>query len=350
MYKYQISPYLLKMIKEITLLISELNKHKFSNLALMELQKNALELSSYSSTSIEGNPIPLTEVKRILKNRPTQMRDTEREVLQYNDTLMSLNQLIEKNSFKLSQKSVIKTHSQLMSNLLPKIKLGRFRKEPVVVNDPKIRKPIFYPPDHKDVEGLMDELIHFVVSERNNLDPLILAGIFHKQFVLIHPFIDGNGRTVRLMTKTILASHGIDTFFLFSFENYYNQNISKYFQKIGERGDFYDLKNKVNFTSWLEYFCEGILDELLRVQKMIQNQKNKNANLNPENQMSEHLQIILDYLEKNSFIRDADYAKLTKRAKATRSLDFKKLVKLNLIEMHGKGPATYYKLKSVSAN
>ena len=54
-----------------------------------------------------------------------------------------------------------------------------------------------------------------------------------KQFVIIHPFMDGNGGTTRLLTKVILAGMGIDTFNLFSFENYYNRNVTGYFGNLG---------------------------------------------------------------------------------------------------------------------
>ena len=54
----------------------------------------------------------------------------------------------------------------------------------------------------------------------------------------------------------------------------------------------------------------------------------------------------LDLIEKKGFITDKDYAKLTERAKATRSLDFKKLIEMGLIERKGKGKATYYQHKT----
>ncbi|KKT78732.1 MAG: hypothetical protein UW74_C0017G0001, partial [Candidatus Giovannonibacteria bacterium GW2011_GWC2_44_8] len=86
-------------------------------------------------------------------------------------------------------------------------------------------------------------------------------------------YIDGNGRTVRLVTKALLSSMGLNTFNLFSFENYYNTNVAKYFEFVGERGNYYDLANKLDFTSWLIYFTGGIIDELLRVGKELEKQR-----------------------------------------------------------------------------
>jgi Fic family protein len=167
-----------------------------------------------------------------------------------------------------------------------------------------------------------------------------LAGIFHKQFVVIHPFIDGNGRTARLATKMLLAKMGLNTFNLFSFENYYNQNVSKYFQEVGILGNYYDIKDEIDFTSWLEYFTDGIIDELLRVGKELDRE-----NSSPENELKDYHQIIINYIKNKGYINDQEYSKLTKRAKPTRNLDFRKLIALGIIEMIGKGKATYYKLK-----
>ena len=184
---------------------------------------------------------------------------------------------------------------------------------------------------------MINNLIAFVNNNKNKIDSLILAGIFHKQMVVIHPFMDGNGRTTRLATKVLLAEMGLNTFNLFSFENYYNQNVSKYFQTVGEFGNYYELAKNIDFTPWLEYFTEGIIDELLRVQKSL-----PEVSRSPQTKLQSHHLKIINFIKKNGFITDRDYAKLVNRAKATRALDFQKLRGLDLITRKGKGKATYY--------
>ena len=152
--------------------------------------------------------------------------------------------------------------------------------------------------------------------------------------------MDGNGRATRLATKVLLAEMGLNTFNLFSFENYYNKNITKYFQTVGEFGNYYELVDKIDFTSWLEYFTGGIIDELLRVQKLL-----SDVGISPETSLQLHHLKILEFIKEKGFIADRDYAKLVNRAKATRALDFKKLMNLGLISRIGKGKATYYVLK-----
>ncbi len=67
----------------------------------------------------------------------------------------------------------------------------------------------------------------------------------------------------------LLASLGLNIFALFSFENYYNQNTSRYFRQVGVYGNYYEIAESVDFTPWLEYFSDGIIDELLRVEAEI---------------------------------------------------------------------------------
>lgn len=336
--KYTITDKLLGNIKRIAEIITELNSRSFSRVVLVEMEKRAREISAFSSTSIEGNPLPLTDVKRILKNRPEHIRDSEKEVLNYNTAILELDNLLKVKKLSFDLRLTIKIQKIITNELIEKHRSGKIRKEPVFVNDPKTRKTVYWPPDYKDVSVMLKDLFNYLKKNSKIIDPLILAGIFHKQFVIIHPFIDGNGRTARLLAKALLANMGLDTFNLFSFENYYNRNVSKYFANVGLAGDYYDIKDKIDFTLWLEYFTDGMIDELLRVKKELEKEI-----VSPD--IKDHHQLILSYIKEKGYIADRDYSAFTKRAKPTRNLDFNKLIDLGLIVKVGKGKATYYKLK-----
>lgn len=339
--KYTITDQLLANITRISNLVRNLNDRRFPKVVLVEFEKAAREVSTYASTSIEGNPLPLTEVKNVLKSKPANVRDSEKEVLNYNHALVTLNGFLQSGKIGLSLKLILDIHKQVTTLLLPKFESGRLRQKPVVVNDPRTNEIVYLPPDVERVEELMSDLISFVKTNSQNIDPLILAGIFHKQMVIIHPFMDGNGRTTRLATKVLLAKMGLNTFNLFSFENYYNQNVTKYFQTVGEYGDYNELKNSIDFTIWLEYFTSGLIDELLRVQKLLPELGNS-----PDTRLETHHLKILKYIKRYGFIADRNYAELTNRAKATRTNDFQKLLDLGLIERQGKGRSVHYTLHS----
>jgi len=187
---------------------------------------------------------------------------------------------------------------------------------------------------------LVKDLILFVDNNITKIDPLILAGLFHRQMVVIHPFMDGNGRTTRLLTKILLANMGLNTFNLFSFENYYNQNVTRYFQMVGVRGDYYEIVENIDHSPWLEYFTGGIIDELLRVEKIL-----PRSSESPKDELQPYHRKILDFIREKGYITDRDYAGTVNRARQTRRLDFNKLIELGLIQREGKGKNTYYKLK-----
>jgi len=213
--RYTITDRLLAQIKRINSLIAELNNRHLPDLVLVELEKTAREVSSYASTSIEGNPLPLTEVKKVLKTTPAHIRDSEKEVLNYNQALENLNKKINKDKINISLRLILDIQGQITTNLLLAHESGKLRKKPIVVNDPRTGETVFLPPDVKDVKLLMEELICYIQDHKNIIDPLILAGMFHKQMVIIHPFMDGNGRATRLTTKVLLAEMGLNTFNLF---------------------------------------------------------------------------------------------------------------------------------------
>jgi len=144
---------------------------------------------------------------------------------------------------------------------LNKIDSGKLRQEPVFVNNPKTGKTIYYPPDHQDVPELMDKLLEYIKNSKNKIDPLIVAGIFHKQFVIIHPFIDGNGRTARLLSTLILYKTGYDFKRLFTISEYYDKDHPAYYQAIQSV-----RQNKMDMTTWLDYFVEGLHSQMAEIQ------------------------------------------------------------------------------------
>src|SRR3989338_6553252 len=181
--KYTITDRLLGSIKRINSLINELNNRRFPHVVLVGFEKTARAVSTYASTSIEGNPLPLTEVKKILKSKPAHinkfdtgvLRDSEREVLNYNQALQNLNEKLEKAQVKLSLDLILRIQKQITEGLLPKFESGKLRERPVVVNDPRTGKVIYLPPDANDVKKLIEDLTRFVNINRNEIDPLLVS-------------------------------------------------------------------------------------------------------------------------------------------------------------------------------
>lgn len=342
---YTISDKLLFTIREIGESIGEIKSFSLTGKALAKLELEARELSSFASTSIEGNPLALTDVKYLLKNKKEHIRDTEQEVLNYNKALQKLYTAVGAKKFKLNIATLEKTQKQVVDGLMDNpADIGHLRQAPVVIRNPrKLDEFVFLPPEAKDVEALTKEMFDFINTHIGKVDPIILAGVFHRQCVIIHPFMDGNGRTTRLITTAILGKAGLDLFEIFSFENYYNQNITRYFKAVGLQGDYYDLKDQIDFTDWLEYFADGILDELRRIRRALPEM------LEPKPRLEPHHRQVLDYITEQGSITQREYGQISSRSLAARKLDFEKLRALDLIEIRGVGRGTYYVRKATKS-
>ncbi|XP_051912378.1 protein adenylyltransferase FICD-like [Hippocampus zosterae] len=334
---FTIRPRLLRTMREIGETLGVIRVSHLSDARLARLTHAARALSAHASTSIEGNPLPLTDVKRLLKQAPGQVRDTEREVLNYNRALEWVQEQVKAERFELNTATFETVQGMVVDGLMENpFDVGRIRQKPVVIRDPRAPdSTVFLPPDHGDVKGLCDDMFAYLRDHVGELDPVLLAGLFHKQAVIIHPFMDGNGRSTRLMTTGILGMTGLDVFPIFSFEEYYNRNVTRYFQMVGEQGDFYDLTGGADFSVWLEYFAEGILDELKRVQKTLPAQQPR---------LEPHHRLILEHLESHGSITQQEYGGISNRSLASRKNDFARLVELGLIRPVGGGRSIHYVL------
>ena len=93
------------------------------------------------------------------------------------------------------------------------------------------------------------------------------------------------------------------------------------------------LNGQTDFSNWLEYFAEGILDELKRVQKSLPSHP---IRLEP------HHKIILKHIEEHGSITQREYGAISNRSLAARKKDFSKLLQLGLIKSEGSGRGVYY--------
>jgi len=171
----------------------------------VKLRKEAIVKMAHHSTSIEGNPLTLEQVKKLLggKNIGAWQKDRD-EVLNYIKVLEYIDKLGEENTKDITEKNILKIHQINTKGILPEEQSGHYRKIPVaVVNG--LGEVVFQPPSVNKVPGLMKGFVSWLNSDSaNELYPVLLSGISHYEFVRIHPFVDGNGRTARALSTLIL--------------------------------------------------------------------------------------------------------------------------------------------------
>lgn len=225
-----------------------------------KLKQDALIRSSHYSTSIEGNPLNLDEVETLIKNNQEPTTKAEQEVLNYFNVLNHLGQYSGKT---ITKNTILSIHKDLTKDLLrnPEYE-GNFRDTPVVIGNLHTKEINYVPPDAYKVPYLVDELLDWL-NNSTDMYPVIIAGILHYELVRIHPFVDGNGRTIRLMATLILSVHKFNINDYFTLDEYYNQDRQAYVDALHSADKNHDL------TNWLEYFCGGVLYSINKVKSEV---------------------------------------------------------------------------------
>ena len=300
----------------------------------VSLKKDALLKSAHHSTAIEGNPLSLNQVDRLAKGVEIQgQKKAKQEVLNYLNVLKNMDKYIEDK--KITGKNLLKLHENITHYTLEYAYLeGQYRSEPVYVVN-REGDIVFTPPNANLVQGQIKDLLEWINNTSGELNAVISAGIIHYEFVRIHPFIDGNGRTGRALVAIYLYLRGFDVDF--TLDEYYNR----------DRQAYYDALNSVDqetqdLTDWLLYFLEGFLASLCEIKNRIM--------LLPEGapkriKLTEKMLKILEYIHLNGSITNSEVQKLLNISRQGAYKDLRSLMDKGIIEKMGGSRSTYYILR-----
>ncbi len=168
---------------------------KQNALTKKEILKHFIIEFAYNTASIEGNTITLKEAKNLLMEGLTPKDRTLREIYDLQNTEIVFNDLFNSNE-DISHDLMIKVHTKLMANIDSRI---GYR-----LHDVRVIQAGFKATPAPYVKIDMDILLKWYNLNKKSLHPLVLATIFHHKFEKIHPFMDGNGRTGRMLLNFIL--------------------------------------------------------------------------------------------------------------------------------------------------
>ncbi|HAH55687.1 MAG TPA: Fic family protein [Flavobacterium sp.] len=174
------------------------------NIALNKIRESLSIEWTYNSNSIEGNTLSLRETQMVLQEGITIKGKSLREHFEtYNhDKAIDYLFSIINDDYVLRSIDILSLHSLVLRSMEEDF-AGRIRNGGV-----RISGANFVPPNANKVSDLLDELIDFIKTNPLELNDIELATIFHHKLVWIHPFFDGNGRTVRLAMNLLLMRCG----------------------------------------------------------------------------------------------------------------------------------------------
>lgn len=234
---------------------------------LRSLRETALIASTHFSTQIEGNRLTLPEVGAVLKGAkfPGRERD-EQEVRNYYRALTFMEECAEK-ADPLSEKEIQTLHGLVMDG---RRRPTPYRNQQNVIRDSATRRIVYLPPEANDVPILMAQLVAFVNAKlaEGQLPVPVLAGLAHYQFATIHPYLDGNGRTARLLTTLILRRAGYGLRGIYSLDEHYARDLNAYYAAltVGSH-NYYDGRAEADLTRFVTYFCNGMADAFTAIRR-----------------------------------------------------------------------------------
>ena len=228
----------------------ENNKYKevkLNELLSKQLKKDLNIKWTYNSTGIEGNSYTLNQTRILLAEGITigGKRLVEHlEIIGHSEAIEYLEDMIE-NNVELTEREIKNIHS-LVTKDIENVNSGAYRNNAVYISGSK-----HIPPQPYLVSEKMEELMLWYNNESKNIHPIERAAILHGEFVSIHPFIDGNGRTARLLLNFELMKNNYPAIIIEIEER------EKYFDAL-EVGNLSGNWDK--FTEFVREKCEERID------------------------------------------------------------------------------------------
>ncbi|MFA4966681.1 MAG: Fic family protein, partial [Candidatus Margulisiibacteriota bacterium] len=202
-----------------------------------KLRRQAMLQNTHSSTAIEGNKLTLNQVQDLSQGKEVlAARKDKQEVLNYINALEKIPDFASLP--KISVETLLEIHKIITTKTLDNSSdSGVFRNRQVYVGKhvfdaTGFRQEIVYTPPETDiVPELVDVFIdwlNLMLDKKDTINPVLLAGIAHYEIARIHPFIDGNGRSARLLATLILYLSGFDHRRIFALDDYYDRDRQGY--------------------------------------------------------------------------------------------------------------------------
>ena len=259
--RFSITNAIAAAITEIERARGFLDAARLSDDWLASMRSRAFLLEAHHTTHIEGTRLTIEDAENLLAGRDVPEADPEdvRELLNYRDAFEYVGSYLNSGG-PITERLILEIHRRLVAGVRGgSAAPGHYRLVQNFVINSATGETIYTPPPPGEVPLLMRELVGWL-NRPSDIHPVIASGIAQFQLVHIHPFLDGNGRTSRLLSTLCLYRAGYDFKRLFSISEYYDRDRMAFYQALqGVRRANMDL------TGWIEFFAAGLATQLAEV-------------------------------------------------------------------------------------
>lgn len=269
---YTISNRMLELVADISEKVGRISSHKELE-SKPHLRRNNRIRSIHSSLKIEANSLSLSEVREVINGQ--MVLGDQKEIQEVKNAYEAYKKIPEIDPSSISE--LKKIHGIMTYRTVNESGVFRKGEEGVFSGDQCI---LVAPPPHM-VEKLIKDLLSWVKENKGVVHPLIMAAVFHYEFVFIHPFADGNGRMARLWHTVIL---------------YRWRNIFEYIPLESQierfQTEYYDAIAKCHVNGNSDVFIEFMLDMINQIlDKVLIQMKRADADI------SEYVKRVLHVME-----------------------------------------------------
>lgn len=268
--KYIISNKILKNIGQL-----EASKEVIENAPLVpsyekQFQNDAIAKTIHHGTHIEGNELNLIQTKKILEGQEVYGRPRDiQEVINYRNVMTLLDELSFKRG-QLTSEILLDIHRTTVEKIISNEKVGVLRTTQVVIKEEGTDKVVLKPPPFVEIPYLLEDFFGWLNSDiAKEIHPVIRAAIVHYILVAIHPFVEGNGRTVRAFTQLLLIREGYDIKRFFSLEENFDSDLAAYYDALFQVDKDAQHIAQRDLTPWIEYFTEVVAVELSKIKEKV---------------------------------------------------------------------------------
>ena len=307
---------------------------------ISEMQNRALVLEAHYTTHIEGTQLTLEQSDQLLKGQSPANTNSDdvRELFNYRDAFNLVADYLD-SDLPVTEGLIREIHKRLVRGVRGDAAApGEYRKIQNYVVNSSTGEKVYTPPPAYEIQYMMQELTDYI-NNASEIHPVFVSGIAQFQLVHVHPFLDGNGRSARLLSTLCLYRKGYDFKRLFTISEYYDRNRSDYYRAIQSVRE-----NDMDMTGWLEYFTHALSEQMQEIKTKGEVVIRADV-LEKRHNLSERQTKAIQYILQHGELTIKDFAQLcidTPRRSLQR--DLKSLLDKGLVRTEGATNQLIYKL------
>ncbi len=311
-----------------------------SNEWIERMSQHALLLEAHHTTHIEGTQLTLEQSRQLLAGESVEgvSPDDARELLNYRDAFELVAEHLQGGG-PITGSLVREIHRRLLDGVRGNEgRPGEYRCVQNAVVNSQTGDVIYRPPPWGEVPALMTQLVDWL-NEESDIHPVLVAGLAQFQLVHIHPFVDGNGRTSRLLSTLCLYRDGYDFKRLFTISEFYDRDRRSFYNAIQGVRD-----QAMDYTGWLEFFSRGLATQLEETVERGTRAIKSDVLVRTHGLSYRQGAILYQLLERGDLPIEKlveDFPEVTRRSLQR---DLKQLIESGLVDGRGHGKAIRYSL------